>query len=274
MKILVPFDFTKSSEKALKFAMEHCGANDQIDCIHTIGPIYILPEMPVYIDRSDFLKSSKQHLEELAKEFSKSYPIAESQIRFWVEEGPVVACIFSRLESEDYDLIIMGTHDKESLFDRLLGSNSNSVATLAKIPVVLIHSASSDQKIHKILFAFDESPDLTNALKQFLKLNKTWNVPTDFIHIKTSDEDVYDQFDRILKKCYIEEEVKFPINVNVIKAKDVIKEIERIAVENKYDMIVMVKDNSGLFLGYFKPSFSINAVHKISTPVMVLKEKI
>jgi nucleotide-binding universal stress UspA family protein len=275
MRILVPFDFTKTSEKALLFALQHCNTGDSIECIHTIGPMYVVPEIPVYINRDDVLASAKQNMEEVVSQLSKAYPVASSQIKCSVVEGPVVSSIFDKMEVQPCDLVVMGTHDKETLFDRILGSNSNSVASLSDVPVVMVHgSLAPNYKINKILFAFDAKPDLTNALKQFLKLNKAWNAPTDFVHINTSKDDVYDQFDLILKKCYIEEEVTFPINVNVIKAPDAVKEIEKMVVENGYDLIVMVKDNSGLFSGYFKPSFSINTVHKIDTPVLILKEKI
>jgi nucleotide-binding universal stress UspA family protein len=275
MKILVPFDFTKTSEKALMFALQHCNSGDSIDCLHTIGPMYVVPEVPIYMNRDDVLASTKTNMEEVVAQLSKSFPVAASQVNCTVVEGPVVSSIFAKIEELSYDLIVMGTHDKETLFDRILGSNSNSVASLADVPVIMVHgSLEENYKINKILFAFDAKPNLTNALKQFLKLNKVWKVPTDFVHINTSKDDVYEQFDLILKKCYIEEEIQFPINVNVIKASNAVKEIEKMVQENGYNLIVMVKDNSGLFSGYFKPSFSINTVHKIDTPVLILKEKI
>lgn len=275
MRILVPFDFTKTSEKAILFALQHCKSGDTIDCLHTIGPMYIVPEVPVYVNRDDVMVNAKHNMEEVVAQLSKSFPVAATQISCSVVEGPVVSSIFAKLENIHYDLVVMGTHDKETLFDRILGSNSNSVASLADVPVIMVHgSLNPEHKISKILFAFDAKPDLTNALKQFLSLNKEWNAPTDFVHINTDKDDVYEQFDLILKKCYIEEEITFPINVNVVKAPNAVKEIEKMVAENAYDLIVMVKDNSGLFSGYFKPSFSINTAHKIDTPVLILKEKI
>ncbi len=274
MRILVPFDFTKSSENALNFAFLHCGVSDQIDIFHTIGPIYMVPEIPVYIERKDEVTNAKEHLREVVNKLSKSYPIASNQLNVIVTEGPIVSSIFTQLESIKYDYVIMATHDKESLFDRILGSNSNSVATLSDIPVIMVHATpEANRKVSKVLFAFDCKPTVANALKQFLKINKVWNIPADFLHINTDNDDVNEQFDLILKNCYIEQEVTFPINVNVIKSNNAIVEIENQIEKNGYDLVVLVKDNSGLFSGYFAPSFSIKTAHKINVPIMILKEK-
>jgi len=77
--------------------------------------------------------------------------------------------------SNDYDLIVLGPHNKNPLERFLLGSVSYKLARTAKCSVLIINSAKFNDKnftnteIYSVLLGIDQSNDSFNAVKQLNK---------------------------------------------------------------------------------------------------------
>jgi nucleotide-binding universal stress UspA family protein len=273
MKILVPFDFSKSSEMALQYAIWHNKMfGGSIDVLHAISGIIATPEMPMILPDEMVLNGAKERLEQIITAKKTALNLPDEAIQCQVLVGTPASSILLKEKADHYDLIVMGTHDKESLFDRILGSVSNTVVKLSACPVLTVHSTSSQEvKMEKILFVIDDVTHITAALDHFLGYNNKIKAKTDFVHFSKGEDNIDAQAEEILKKYYTINNLEFAFELKNIFSKDAIEDIAKMAEEGAYDMIAMVRDNEGLFFNYFRPSFSIKAIHHTCVPALIFK---
>ncbi len=273
MKILVPFDFSKSAEMALHYAIWHYKMfGGSIEVLHAISGIIATPEMPMILPDEMVLNGARERLEQIIATKKKELNLPAESIQCQVLVGTPASSILLKEKSEHYDLIVMGTHDKESLFDRILGSVSNTVVKLSSSPVLAVHSTSkSEVKVEKILFVIDDVTHINSALDHFLLYNNKLKARTDFVHFSKGEDNIDKQAEEILKKYYTINNLEFAFELKNIFSKEPIEEIAKMVEEGGYDMIAMVRDNEGLFFNYFRPSFSIKAMHHTCVPALIFK---
>jgi nucleotide-binding universal stress UspA family protein len=276
MKILVPFDFSKTSEMAIFHAMYHQNKlGGTITILHVLPSALITPsEIPIIIDTLENRDEIKSAIEARIIECAKLYAIDPKFTEVIVEAGDTASCILSLEENEKFDLIVMGTHDKESLFDRFLGSISTSVTLQSKSPILLVHSTSQmPHKLSKILFAIDDITDLKGSLDLFLNYNELHNANTNFIHFTDTKDKIESQVDDVLRKFYLENSVKFTFQIDYAETNKPMELLEKTIEEGEYELLVVVRNNSTIFDRYFRKSFSSSAVHKTFIPTLVYKSK-
>ena len=138
--ILVPIDFSVSSEHALDYA---CGLAEKLGCkihlVHAIGAA--LPELSVALTDAmleTMRAGSMMHLEKLAE---ARKPIATFG-RLIVEPGDARDAILKVASALDPDLIVMGSHGRRGLSRLVLGSVAEHVVRRARCPVLIVR----DQK--------------------------------------------------------------------------------------------------------------------------------
>lgn len=133
MRVLVPFDLTPVSERAVKFALEEY-ANDGSAEIHA-----------VHFNKSkhstveDIInKTVKEFAEE--KEFTKGELVVEVEEREEnVDESPTAGdVILQYIEESDVDHVVMGQHNKPWYKNIIKDSASDKVADKSSIPVTLV----------------------------------------------------------------------------------------------------------------------------------------
>ena len=274
MNILVPFDMSKAAQAALKYAIWLAkNTKSKISVLHALPDIFIAPELPMMMPDDEMVKKSKKQINEVVKRIcnNNDYNIKDKDID--VAIGGPVALILAR-EMQKIDLIVMGTHDKESLLEKILGSVSNSVIKMSKVPVVLIHKDSKyPVRFKKVLFAIDEVTNINNALDSFRELNNILKAKVEFVYFGKSKSKIEPQMERIITKYYGEESLDFSFEFKSFDFEKPLSEIDAIIKQNKYDMMVMVKNTNGVLDNYFSPSFSIKGVHNTMIPALIYKSK-
>lgn len=273
MKILVPFDFSKTSEMALDYAIWHNHLfGGTIEVMHAISGIIATPEMPMILPDDMVISGARERLDQLVAKKVQEHGLGKDVIQTLVIVGTPASSILLKEKSDSFDLIIMGTHDKESLFDRILGSVSNTVVKLSACPVLAVHSSSASKiKMEKILFVIDDVTHINLALDKYLIYNNKLKAKTDFVHFSKGEDNIDKQAEEILKKYYTINDLQFSFELKNIFSKDPIDDITKMVAEGNYDMIAMVRDNEGLFFNYFRPSFSLKAIHHTSIPALIFK---
>jgi nucleotide-binding universal stress UspA family protein len=133
-RILVPVDFSESSEPALKFAAKlAAGFKAELSLLHVIEPC--LPTGDLALDlarmRIDFKKGAQRRLEELLKRCSMA-------CRAVVRAGSPSQQILEEAEEIGADLIVIGTHGRTGLPHLLIGSVAERVLRLAYCPVLVL----------------------------------------------------------------------------------------------------------------------------------------
>lgn len=187
-KIVVPTDFSESSQKALNFAVQIAQKTNAIILLHHIiegfqdtrmyGETQASAEQQALMNIMDILAHKK--LNAIAEPV-RSLGI---EVVITVDVGSVYGSIAERIASDDVDLIVLGSHGNSQLDKKYLGSNTHKVIRNAKHPVCVIKGDLDFNNIQNIVFAseFGQEPEkvmqelndwqsITGAKVTLLKIN-------------------------------------------------------------------------------------------------------
>jgi nucleotide-binding universal stress UspA family protein len=147
-KILVPTDFSKFSDNALKQAVEMAKQNKaRIFLFHVINPFYVSSNIRLYA--GDFLvdptivmdleqKSMQYAQDMIQKQIRKVVKSSDVGIVYDVRKGNPYQEILKEEKDKKIDLIVIATHGQTGLKDYLLGSVADKVSRNAKCSVFLV----------------------------------------------------------------------------------------------------------------------------------------
>ncbi|HXT85217.1 MAG TPA: universal stress protein [Verrucomicrobiae bacterium] len=160
MKILVPIDGSKTSEKALEYAIKLQkkllpGADKEIIILNVLTPfqVHLGFERPMKSLKTDKIISLTNFIEEmnetLKKEWvdnlsdiKKKYETQDVKIKTMIIEGSgsVADNIISFADKENANIIVIGNIGLSGISKiKTLGSVSRKVSELSKCPVLIIH---------------------------------------------------------------------------------------------------------------------------------------
>lgn len=175
-RILVPIDFSKYSEEALKVAAQIARKNNsEITLLHlfelphqgsdSIGTGSSIPEIMF------FKNKAISKLEELMDaEYLKGIIVSEA-IKFEkVSEG-----IIDVSKTNRADLIVMGSHGASGFEELLVGSNAEKVVRLSDIPVLVVKRNDGDFRTQNLVFASDFSKEIRKPFRKLLEFAKIFD---------------------------------------------------------------------------------------------------
>lgn len=185
-RILVPTDFSKYSEEALKLAAQIAKKhNSEITLLHMLelphqasDPMSggrSIPEIMLYKDKAI------SNLEELMDSgFLKGINVSEAVEFKKVHDGILDAC-----KKNNIDLIIMGSHGTSGFDELLVGSNAEKVVRLSKIPVLVVKKEAKDFKARNFVFASDFSKETRKPFGKMIEFAKTFDSNLYLVMIST-----------------------------------------------------------------------------------------
>ncbi len=140
--ILVPFDFEAHSREALELARQLAGVfNSAVTIVHAFDPRgYQAPSG--YVDYTsaesrDLAASLQAQLNGVAKQFVDA---GVARVSARLLEGVPVAALVRFAREEGVDLIVMGTHGRTGVWQKLLGSMAQQVLNEAPCPVMTVRA--------------------------------------------------------------------------------------------------------------------------------------
>lgn len=142
-KILVPIDYSPSSQDAMRTAAELARRYDaSMTLLHVYQPVaYPFPEGFVLYTPEQMAGM----LTELQKALNESVRFATnagaSRVDGQLVQGVVASEVVSIAERDGYDLIVMGTHGRTGFQHALLGSVAEKVVRRAVCPVLTVRHA-------------------------------------------------------------------------------------------------------------------------------------
>ncbi len=141
-KILVPTDFSKFSDNALKQAVEMAKQNKaKIYLFHVINLVqqcsvdYCLDTGTVEDIEQQSMRSSQDMMQKQIRRVVKS---SDVDIVSDVQKGTPYQEILKEQEDKKMDLIVIATHGRTGLIGHLLGNVAEKVARHAKCSVFLV----------------------------------------------------------------------------------------------------------------------------------------
>lgn len=175
-RILIPTDFSKYSEEALKVAAQIAKKhNSEIILLHMLelphntsdimGGGYTIPEIMLYKDKAI---SSLEKL--MDSKYLKGLNVSEA-----IEFKKVPEGVLDASEKNNVDLIVMGSHGTSGFDELLIGSNAEKVVRFSKTPVLVVKKETTEFKARNFVFASDFSKETKEPFKKALEFAKIFD---------------------------------------------------------------------------------------------------
>lgn len=270
--ILFPTDFSKNANDALKYAIEVavCFHADLILFNSYPIPVY-MADMPVDTVMNHAIKTdSENKLNALSNEIKNSNPdIKISCASNWGFASDEIVTAASDLCA---DLIIMGTKGASGLKKLLMGSNTASVISKAKCPVLAIPEGIQFSLITKIAFASDCMEEEFNALEKLNEWIEKFNSELTLIHIEDGilnhnfETTVVSRFKEKVNELYRIKKIEF----ENIDAPNFANGINEFLTEGSFDFLAMAHHSRNFISHLLNPSHATKLAYHLAAPLLVL----
>ncbi|NIJ52562.1 universal stress protein [Dyadobacter arcticus] len=167
-RILVPCDFSLSSEKAINFAIDLTDtAQDELFLVNVINDI----------NDSKFSTKQDANLKELGRKLIKLTYVRKPGvlIHHKILSGRFLTSILSFIETDKIDLVVMGTHGSRGWGEYFMGSNIEKVVRTSPVPVFAVRGDQNRKSIHDIVFPCNLKLDQSEVLSKVKELQKTFH---------------------------------------------------------------------------------------------------
>lgn len=183
--ILVPIDFSKYSENALKVAADIAKKQDcEILALHMLeiaDTLLTKAEGNTQRELLFFIQLAEKRFDELLnKEYLKGVRVTPivKHFKIFNEVNDVV-------DEHNADLIIMGSHGSSGIKELFVGSNTEKVVRSSNIPVLVVKEEITGPLFDKIVFASNFELENINALKNVQQFASNFNSNLQLVYINT-----------------------------------------------------------------------------------------
>lgn len=136
-KILVAHDGSKSSDKALKKAVEIAvNFNASLTVLSVIPELYLTELSDV--DRNRIFNSLSKETTDAMEKIRKSLSGKSIDVKTLIRQGDPAEKILETAQKMKADLIVTGSHGKHGTKKFLLGSVSSKIVDYSKCPVMVV----------------------------------------------------------------------------------------------------------------------------------------
>ena len=272
-KILVPTDFSKEAENALKTAAIIAKKFDaEIYLLHMLDlPLNLID--PVQGNSQNvpealyFMKLAHMHFSKIKEsDYLKDLSVTEA-----VQFNHAFKGITEFAKNNNCDLIIMGSHGSSGFQEMFAGSNTEKVVRQSEIPVLVIKEEAKDFKIEKFILATDTEIDNKKTLLKAIEFSKLFEAELHLLFVNTPNNFT------TTKQAYADlEEFLQEMNLNSIKKHiyndiSVEKGILNFSEKIKADLIGISTHGRKGLAHFFNGSVSEDLVNHARRPVITFK---
>lgn len=271
-RILVPTDFSKHAEYALKVAAQIAKKNDgEIFLLHmlelpsagndALSRAHDIPELMFFknaaVAKLDDLMNSS-YLEGV-----KISRIIQFEMAF---EG-----IIKNGEAHNVDLIVMGSHGASGFQEMFIGSNTEKVVRNSNVPVLVIKREEDNFNASKFVFASDFSEEIKKPFEKVVEFANKFNAHLHLVNVNTPNNF---KSTKVAQKQIDEFVAEFKINnysTHIYNDVNVEKGILHFAKSIDADIIGMSTHGRKGLSHFFNGSISEDLVNHAKRPVITFK---
>jgi nucleotide-binding universal stress UspA family protein len=275
-KILVPLDFSPTSENAFVYALEMAKTfKAELILLHTFDlPIIDSQAMPMnYATLYDTIQMT--NFDHFREEMPKLRALAETHkathiaTRHIMMDGDLVYNIKKVIKQENIDFVVMGTNGASGWFDSFIGTNTANVISDVSVPVLSVPASAKFEKIDTIAFTTRFRQKDIEALIKVLMLAKKMHAKVKCLYVKTPKSDV--NTDTVLRwQSHFEDEEH--LQFFVIPSDDVNATIEDFLVDQDIDVLAMLTYKRNFFVELFTTTTTQKLAQSLHTPILALHE--
>ncbi|MDP2384811.1 MAG: universal stress protein [Bacteroidota bacterium] len=267
-KILVPTDFSKTSENALLYAIELAKAEDaklillHVDPTETANPDVLYPEAIETIK-----KEAKKELDDLTSKITQTGKIKYESL---IKEGFIFETILNVIKEKEVDLVVMGTKGEGSLSNMIFGSNTAKIIEKARCPVIAVPEGVEFNPIKKITYATAYHHSDINCLKKIIEIAKPFNAQIDVLHISDIEQSP-DSEKEMMKKFMneVNEKVQYTnMSFQLLSGKKIEKALEKYLEKDSTSILALSTHQRDFFDKLFGKSITKHMAYHTKTPLI------
>lgn len=271
-RILVPTDFSKHAEYALKVAAQIARDNDgEIFLVHMLEfPNQMVDAVSGGADIPEimlFMKKAHEKLEELIEsDFLEGIKVSEAVKFEKAFEG-----ILKASQKNNVDLVVMGSHGASGFQELLIGSNTEKVVRNSDAPVLVIKSDDNDFKIERFVFASDFSKETKGPFEKIVKFAEVFGAHLDLVMVNTPNSFKTSIAAQKIMKDFV---TQFPItnySLHIYNDSNIENGILNFANGVNADLIGMCTHGRTSLYHFFNGSISEGLVNHSNKPVVTFK---
>ncbi len=275
-KLLVPVDFSSTSDNAFIYALEIAQQlKGELVLLHTFDlPIVDSQAMPlnypvIYetVELANF-----EHFKEATARFrtiAEERKLAAIPLRHILMDGDLVYSIKKVVKQENIDFVIMGTKGATGWYDSFLGTNTASVIKDVSVPVLSVPFDVSYQKIETICFTTRFREKDIEAMVKVLSIANSLDAKVKCLYIKTSKSDVKEETITKWKKIFQDEK---RLSFYILSNEEVMQTITEFLTHQSIDLLAMVTYKRNFFASLFVTTTTQKLSYQLKTPILALHE--
>jgi nucleotide-binding universal stress UspA family protein len=277
-RILVPVDFSPTSIKAFRYAVEIASkSGGNIILYHLYTPaksttVGVFENVRAY--NHELETNNLKRLQRLKKKvLSDGINVPVSTL---VGRPPVVNNILGFAEHNEIDMIVMGTQGASGLKKVVVGSIAAKIIENTDIPVLLVPEKFEWVPLEKIAFTTTFERTDKKALPLVFEMATLYDAVVTFVNLRdphnqfdTTEEDNFDTYAYSLHREYDDSRIQF----KQLKTNSIVKTMENLHEEIPYDLLVMARRKKGFLNRFFQKSFTKKMAYITKQPLLVIPEE-
>lgn len=272
-KILVPVDFTETSEAAINEAVIIAKElKAQLFIIHVVEYLgyyfSVVPETqtihPSIIEMEKVVQKKMEAIQKKIKATEGIVPV------IFVTTGHIHDEIISFSNKKKIDLIIMGTHGASGYKELFIGSNAQRIVTLSDIPVLTMRKKKRKAGFKNILLPIDNSLHSREKVNLTILIAQLFNAKIHILGLPDS-ADTNDLNKINIKLDSVEKLItagKLSHKTTIVHEKSLAKAAMDYAEKRKCDLIVINTGHESELTGIFLGAFAQQIVNHAKIPVL------
>lgn len=273
-KILLPTDFSETSDNAFVYAIEFAKLfKAELILLHTFDlPIIDSQAMPInYATIYDTIELA--NFEHFIKKMPKLRAIMEERnaehvsMNHILMDGDLIYNIEKVIKQEHIDFVVMGTKGASGWLDSFIGTNTSSVISDVSVPVMSIPIEAKFKKIETIGFTTRFREKDVEAMYKVLAFAKKMHAKVKCLYVKTSTTDVTEKAIKRWESLFnTEENLKFFI----IPSENIQETLEDFLIHQEIDLLAMLTYKRNFFMEFFTTSTTKKMSLHSKTPILAL----
>jgi nucleotide-binding universal stress UspA family protein len=271
-RILVPTDFSKHAEYALKAAAQIArDTNSEIFLVHmlelpgqmadAVSGGANVPEIML------FMKKAHERLDELSqRDYLEGVTVNQAIKLERAFEG-----ILKANSVDSIDLVVMGAHGVSGFQELFVGSTTEKIVRTSEVPVIVIKNELTHFKTDRFVFASDFSSEIKKPFEKILAFAKTFGSQLDLVMINTPNNFKTTNDSHKIMTDFISSFDIPKYSLNTYNDVDVEKGIINFSNGLKADIIGMCTHGRTSLYHFFNGSISEGLVNHARKPVVTFK---
>lgn len=275
-KILVPLDFSETSDNAFVYALEMAKLmKAELVLLHTFDlPIVDSQAMPlnyatiyetIELTNFDHFKEKMTELRAIAEARNLDHIV----LNHILVDGDLIYNIKKVVQQENIDFVVMGTNGADTWLDAFMGTNTGSVIASVSVPVLSVPVEAKYEKMETIAFTTRFRQKDIEALVKVLLFAKKIHAKVKCLYVKTAASDVTQETINRWKS-HFEDETN--LEFFIVPNEEVNETIEDFITGQNIDLLAMLTYKRNFFVELFSTRNTQKLSYHLKTPILAFHE--